>query len=738
MIRHQPAGRGHVYRPSLDQRIPTVPEADTPVELRVLAAPTHHRLVVDVTVDGATLTHELTQLDTDRDSRETDQDGHLAEAAAAGEHTDGLLPWTVTIGPFLADSRVTYRFRDPDHDGATDGFTFTTASWQQVDTAVRLTGSAADRLVAGSVSWLRGAAGPHRVRFALHLDPEEHVVGLGERFHALDQRGWAVDTAVFEQYKNQHTRTYLPVPFALIVGAEGWGFHVDTSRRCWFDIGRTDADLLWIEVATDPDGDDPSVDVLTWTGRPNEVLAGFLDYVGRPTPPPDWVYRPWASGNEWNTQARVENEVQRSLDEDIPIGVVVIEAWSDETSFLSFRDAQSRPIPAEERPRLRDYTFPPDGAWPDPAGMIRRLHDQQVRVLLWQIPVIPDHVNDPQLDVDRRALIDHGYAVREADGTPYRNRGWWFPGGLLPDFTSPEVRTWWTERRRYLLEDLGIDGFKTDGGEHAWGDELRYLDGTRGDVSNNRFANLYPQAYHELIERTGSEAITFSRAGFTGAGSFPCHWAGDEASTWAAYRASIVAGLTAGASGIFLWGWDHGGFSGEIPDADLYLRTAAMACFCPIMQYHAEFNHHRVPSRDRTPWNIAERHERPEVVDLYRRFAVLRDRLVTELSSQAARSVASATPLMRALCFEWPRDPTIWEYPLQYLLGDGLLVAPVTEPDADEWQIYVPGDTWIDPWTAARVTGPALIHVDAPLNQIPVLVRQDAAYRLLHLFDDLP
>ena len=41
-------------------------------------------------------------------------------------------------------------------------------------------------------------------------------------------------------------------------------------------------------------------------------------------------------------------------------------------------------------------------------------------------------------------------------------------------------------------------------------------------------------------------AFTFSRAGYTGAGAFPTHWAGDENSLWEAYRRSIVAGLTAG------------------------------------------------------------------------------------------------------------------------------------------------------------------------------------------------
>ena len=52
-----------------------------------------------------------------------------------------------------------------------------------------------------------------------------------------------------------------------------------------------------------------------------------------------------------------------------------------------------------------------------------------------------------------------------------------------------------------------------------------------------------------------------------------------------------------------------------------------MAALCPIMQYHSEFNQHRRPSNDRTPWNLAERHGDQRAIDLYRRFAVLRDRL---------------------------------------------------------------------------------------------------------------
>ena len=38
---------------------------------------------------------------------------------------------------------------------------------------------------------------------------------------------------------------------------------------------------------------------------------------------------------------------------------------------------------------------------------------------------------------------------------------------------------------------------------------------------------------------------------------------------------------------------------------ELYLRATAASTFMPIMQYHSEFNHHRLPLRDRTPWHVA-------------------------------------------------------------------------------------------------------------------------------------
>lgn len=737
MIRHRPYGLGHPYRLEPDQRVPTQPIAGEPFELRATTDRSVRQMWVELSIDGLTCQRPLELVRAEAGLGKGVGAGHL-DAAAAREAARDRLAWWVSLEPLVAGTRVRYRFVGDAGRHRTRWFDLVVVGWSASGGRLvpALVGPARDRLDAGSVAWLRAGGGPLRVRFALRLADRERVVGFGERFDRLDQRGRRLDVTVFEQYKGQGNRTYMPVPFAIIVGGECWGFHLRTSRRSWYDVGLTDPHRLWVEVELDPDESDPEVSLALYGGRPAEVLGAFLRETGEPRMVPDWVLRPWMSSNEWNTEARVRAEVERSLAEGIPVGTVVIEAWSDETTFVAFRDARYTVHEDGAAHRLADFEFPADGAWPDPKRLVDWLHGLGIRLVLWQIPLQRARpAPSGQARADRDTMVERGYGVRQDDGRPYRNRGWWFPGSLMPDFTNPEAKAWWLAKRRYLVEDLGIDGFKTDGGEHAWGHDLRYADGTRGEVSNNRYPVLYAAAYHELMADCGRDPVTFSRAGFTGAATVPCHWAGDEDSTWAAYRSSITAGLTAGASGIVFWGWDLAGFSGEIPTAELYERATAMACFAPIMQYHSEFNHSRQPSIDRTPWNIAERTGEPRVLEIYRRYARLRERLVPYLAEQAARSVATARPLMRALFFDWPDDETAWDFPFQYLLGDDVLVAPVTEPGATEWTIYLPAGAWVDAWTGDTFAGPATIARPVPIDEIPVFIRSEAAGRLRRIWD---
>lgn len=732
MIRHRPAGSGHPYVPDTEQRWPVQPVVGEPLRLGARTSGEVEQVVLELSIDGRDPeTHRLSAVP--RSSRGQNVDGgHLASAQARQARQAG--GWQVEF-PEAPSGVLRYRFVATRRGGATGHtrwFGVRTAAWRAAETGLLSVDGGAVAILPGSISVLDDGERVHRIRFALPLAPGEHLAGFGERYDALDHRGSTLDSVVFEQYKSQgaHRRTYLPMPFAHVVGGSGWGFHVRTSRRVWFDLGAGDPTRLVVEAEVDaPTGSAGVLGVALYSGDPTAVLDAFLTEVGRPRELPDWVFRLWASGNEWNTQAEVERQLALHAEHDIPVGNLVIEAWSDESSFTVFRDARYRPREDGGPLRLADFTFPADGAWPDPVDMVDRMHRDGVRLHLWQIPLIKMRPHPTgQAAADARAAVREQVLIREQapDGSlrPYRNRGWWFPLGLMPDLTDERAATWWTEKRRYLVDEVGIDGFKTDGGEHAWGPDLVFLDGTRGDAGNNRYPVAYAAAYGRLLESAGKAPVTFSRAGFTGSQAHGAYWAGDENSTWDAFRWSMFAGLSAAACGIVYWGWDIAGFSGPTPDAELYLRAMAASVFVPIMQYHSEFNHHRLPSRDRTPWNIAELTADRALIGEVRELVKLRERLVPYLVEQSRQTLLTGRPLMRPLYFDHPGDPMVWEHPLQWTLGDALLVAPVVEPGTDAWPVYLPAGEWVDAWTADSHSGGKTLDVRTARSRTPVFVRQ--------------
>ena len=567
---------------------------------------------------------------------------------------------------------------------------------------------------------------PHAVRVCLALTADEAIYGSGERFDQLDRRGLRFDVRVYEQYKNQGSRTYLPVP--LVLSSRGYAISVEGTRPLCIDAGANEKETLALSADVARDRSACLEMVMFVADAPLAALESYLKRAGLPVMPPEWTFGLWMSANDWNSQARVMREVERSEREGIPAEVLVIEAWSDEATYYIWNDAEYAPLPADRPPRLADFRFPPDGRWPDPRGMIEALHAKGMRVLLWQIPLIKP-LNKPhaQQSLDEETALSQGWCAHNPDGSPYRNPGWWFTDALVPDLTNPAAVEWWLLRRRCLVEEMGVDGFKTDGGEHLWGREVMFADGRRGDEMINAFPVLYAEVYHRLLKECGHrESLTFSRAGYAGSQRYPAHWAGDENSTWEAFRHSIVAGLSAGASGIPFWGWDIAGFSEEIPSGELYRRCWMMATFCPIMQYHSEYNARREPCRDRTPWNIAERTADPYVLSVCRTYLRVRERLKPYILPEARYTAATGRPLMCALPLAYPNDHCCGQCPYQYLFGRDLLVAPTTEEGAVKQDVYLPAGSWRDLWSTARWEGPQLIVVDVPPDHIPVFVRMAA------------
>jgi alpha-D-xyloside xylohydrolase len=82
------------------------------------------------------------------------------------------------------------------------------------------------------------------------------------------------------------------------------------------------------------------------------------------------------------------------------------------------------------------------------------------------------------------------------------------------------------------------------------------------------------------------------------------------------------------------------------------------------------------------------------------------------------------TPPMRPLFFDFPDDAAAPAVDDQFMFGPDLLVAPVLHPGATSRNVYLPaGAKWTDAWTGKEFKGGQTIKAAAPLDKIPLFLR---------------
>lgn len=116
------------------------------------------------------------------------------------------------------------------------------------------------------------------------------------------------------------------------------------------------------------------------------------------------------------------------------------------------------------------------------------------------------------------------------------------------------------------------------------------LDGLGGDHgdAHNVYGLLMNQAGFDGLRAVHPERRPFivSRSGWAGTQRYAWNWTADVESTWEGMRQQVATLLGLGLSGVPFSGFDIGGFSGVVPDAELYLRWLQMAVFVPFCRTH--------------------------------------------------------------------------------------------------------------------------------------------------------
>ncbi len=530
----------------------------------------------------------------------------------------------------------------------------------------------------------QGGTAPAATAFVheqLDLGVGEHIYGLGERFGPLVKNGQTVDiwnadggTSSEQAYKN--------VPFHL--SDRGYGVLVNDPGHVSYEIGSEAVERVQFSVSGEV------LEYFVIAGpTPKDVIGRYTALTGRPPIVPAWSYGLWLSTSF--TTDYDEQTVNSFIDEmaarELPVSVFHFDCfWMREFNWCDF----------EWDPRV----------FPDPAGMLGRLHDKDLRVCVWINPYIA------QRSALFREAADQGFLVKRADGSVWQ---WdlWQAGMGLVDFTNPDATAWYQSKLRALI-DQGVDCFKTDFGERIPTDVV-WADGSDPERMHNLYTELYNRAVFDVLTdaRGEGEAVLFARSATAGGQSMPVHWGGDSTSTFTSMAETLRGGLSLALSGFAFWSHDIGGFEGT-PDAAVFKRWTAFGLLGSHSRFHGSSSY-------RVPWAFDD-----EAVEVTRRFTHLKMRLMPYLYQQGLDAAASGTPLMRPMMMEFPDDPATAYLDRQYMLGSSLLVAPVFSTDGSV-DFYLPSGEWTSLLTGETVTGGSWRRETHGFDSLPLYVRPGTA-----------
>ena len=390
----------------------------------------------------------------------------------------------------------------------------------------------------------------------------------------------------------------------------------------------------------------------------DKVISEYRKLTGKAVMLPRWAFGYWQSKERYQTQDELLSVGQKYRQLQIPIDVMVQDwEWWERGKWSGM-----------EFDRTRFY---------DPKKMMDELHKINLHALIsvWPSIGVESAMHD---DLDKRGFllkpiswgnsryvdVYNPEAMDIYNEYVYRNiytqgfDGWWH------DSTEPDVVNSLTkESHQYETERLD---------NNYLGSYTRYL---------NPFVLAMLDKIYEKWTSAGKEkrACILTRSAFAGIQrDGVITWSGDIGASWEIFKDQITAAINFCISGFPYWSFDIGAFfigayggifsyGAKNPAyMEFYTRMFQFAAFCPIFRSHGT-------NAPREMWEMGE--FMPVLVE----FDKLRYKLIPYIYSLAGRVYIEDYTMMRSLVMDFPNDKNVYEIKDEYMFGNNILVAPVTD-----------------------------------------------------------
>lgn len=376
--------------------------------------------------------------------------------------------------------------------------------------------------------------------------------------------------------------------------------------------------------------------------------------------------------------------------------------------------------------------------WPAPDAMVKELKELGIETVVSVWPTIDERSEN------FGKMADMGYLVNADRGN--QNHMTWMGNTVFYDATHPDAQKFVWERCKENYYKKGIRCFWLDEAEPEYGpydfDNYRYYAGPALQCTNT-YPVGYAKGFYDGLKAEGeTEILSLVRCAWAGSQKYGVlTWSGDIYSSFRSMREQLQAGLSMSMAGIPWWTSDIGGFlGGNIQDPafkELLVRWFAWGAFCPVFRMHGE----------RSPWYEREQEFRNGVrqltsgqdnevwsfgednYEILTKYLFIRERLRPYIRECMKAASDTGAPVMRPLFYDFPEDKESWNVEDSYMFGPDLLVSPVMEAGAAERRIYLPaGAGWKDAYTKQEYEGGQTVTVPAPIDIIPVMIRDGKDY----------
>ncbi len=543
--------------------------------------------------------------------------------------------------------------------------------------------------------WIPPVEPPPAIEVIKRMEGGDCFYGLGDKTGYLNKRGydyvmWNTDNPKPQLEIGEFRSMYKTFPFLMVLHDHGmYGLFFDNPCKSWFNLGKESDAYYWFGA------DQGNLDCYFIGGEtPGEILQNYTWLTGRTPLPQRWTLGYHQSRWSYSSAEEVLRLAKTFREKDIPCDAIHLDIdYMEEFAVFTWN-----------RKRFAD-----------PKALTQQLKEMGIRTVA---------IIDPGVKVKEGYAVyeegmENGYFVKTPQGEVYHNTVW--PGdAVFPDFSREDVRSWWGNLQRHLIEK-GVSGVWNDMNEPAsfqgpLPDDLVFGSGEETSDHahlHNVYGHLMAKASYEgWKKQSGRRPFVITRACYSGSQKYAIGWTGDNVSIWAHLQMAIPQMCNIGISGMAMIGTDVGGF-GEDTTPELFARWIQLGCFSPFFR-----NHTTIGSRYQEPWNLGE-----ETEAISRKYIKLRCRLIPYLYDCYVKTEQTGMPVMRPLVLSYPKDLRCRNLNDEFMVGDQMLVAPVVCQGQRARMVYLPEGRWVDYWTGEVHTGNRYLVKEAPLDVCPIYVK---------------